>query len=252
MEKHITYTSHQKNYGEIYLNRPEKHNAISKQMTEEFMRCILEAKKDTIKFLVITGAGEKMFCSGGDLTSLHGNLSSDEAFNHLYPMKEVLAEIMTFPVPVICLLNGGALGGGCEIATACDLRIAKEGSKFGFVQSKLGIVPGWGGGTLLYEKVEPSFAFQWLLEGTVLEAPYLKERGWIQHIVADEEWKNTEKLLEPYISKSYEQMKVLKKQFKKKLSSIGLSSVMAEEVRNCAILWESEEHIQAVNKFLTR
>src|SRR5690625_5646758 len=88
-----------------------------------------------------------MFCAGGDLINFHGELTPDEAFSRLYPMKEVLYDIASFPVPTICLLNGDALGGGCEIATACDFRIAKETTKFGFVQSKLGIVPGWGGGT---------------------------------------------------------------------------------------------------------
>src|SRR5699024_12828906 len=101
--------------------------------------------------LIITRAGEKMCCSGGDLNHLQGDLSSDEAFKELYPMKECLYEPVSFPVPTVCLLNGDAVGGGCEIATACDFRIGKKGTKFGFVQSKLGIIPGWGGGELLYK-----------------------------------------------------------------------------------------------------
>lgn len=240
------------NYGQILINRPDKHNAISKEMAEEFKKCLAMANQDEIKFLVITGAGDKMFCAGGDLNDLHGNLTPDEAFLQLYPMKEVLYEIVSFPVPTICLLNGNALGGGCEIATACDFRIARYTSTFGFVQTNLGITPGWGGGTLLYEKVNPNFAYQWLLEARIFNAEKLEQTGWLHHVVKDEEMGNTEKLLKPYLIKSYKQMKILKNQYKKKISSLGLASLMNEEVRNCANLWDSKEHIKAVEKFLNR
>src|SRR5690625_4132257 len=104
-------------------------------MAKELMTILEEAKEDPPKFLVITGRG-KMFSAGGDLLDLHGELSADEAFSRLYPMKEVLFELVNFPMPTIGLLNGNALGGGCELATACDIRIAKNTSEFGFVQTK--------------------------------------------------------------------------------------------------------------------
>jgi len=234
------------------LNRPEKHNAVSKEMTKELMAILAEAKKDTLKFLVVTGKGN-MFCAGGDLHDLHGDLTTDEAFSCLYSMKEVLFELVNFHVPTIALLNGNALGGGCELATACDVRIAKESSQFGFVQTKLGILPGWGGGALLYEKVKPSFAMNWLMEASILKADYLMEQGWLHKTVANEEWEgNFNNILKPYISKSYEQMKLLKMQYKKKIASLSLSSFMSEEVKNCASLWETPEHKAAVSKFIER
>ncbi|HLR80307.1 MAG TPA: enoyl-CoA hydratase/isomerase family protein [Bacillota bacterium] len=252
MTKNIQYERNDKGYSIIRLNRPEKHNAISVEMVKELRNCLEQAKQDEVKCLVITGAGERMFCAGGDLNDLHGDLNSDEAFNHLHPMKEVLYEIASFPVPTICLLNGDALGGGCELATSCDFRITTPSTKFGFVQANLGIIPGWGGGVLLYEKVSHNFAYQWLLEAKVYPAEELKERGWIQHIVDDFEEKNIDNLLEPYLSKSYDQMKILKNQYKKALSANDLSSRMEEEVKNCAYLWTSEEHKQAVERFFQR
>lgn len=248
----IMYHKYAEGYGEICLNRPEKHNAISEEMVEELKVSLETAKQDSITFLVITGAGEKIFSAGGDLNYLHADLTSDEAFSHLYPMKEVLYEIVSFPVPTICLLNGDAWGGGCEIATACDIRISRETSKYGFIQTKLGIIPGWGGGALLHEKVNPSFAMQWLTEANTFVAGQLKERGWIHHIVTPEVWNDRDRLLKPYIQKSFEQMKIVKSQYKKKLSSLGLSSLMNEEVRNCAQLWDSKEHKEAVRQFFTR
>src|SRR5690625_1160156 len=149
----VNYAKHEDGYSVITLDRANKRNAINQKMASDFKACLKEAREDECTFLVVTGEGDKMFCAGGDLIEFHGDLLPDDAFTLLYGMKEVLFDLASFPVPTICLLNGNALGGGCEIATACDFRIAKEGSTFGFIQTRLGIIPGWGGGTLLYEKV---------------------------------------------------------------------------------------------------
>ncbi|MGP4106879.1 enoyl-CoA hydratase/isomerase family protein [Virgibacillus sp. L01] len=248
----IQYNTYEDGYGIIQLHRPEKRNAVSNEMASELKQVLETAKQTSIKFLVITGAGNRMFCAGGDLQNLHGELSTDEAFSTLYPMKEVLYEIASFPVPTICLLNGDALGGGCEIATACDFRIARENTNFGFVQTKLGITPGWGGGSLLYEKVHPSFAYQWLMEGEVYNASFLEKQGWLHRIASEEVWHDHQKLLKPYLSKSLDQMNILKMQYRKKLSILGFSALMDDEVRNCAKLWGSEKHKDAVQQFKPR
>src|SRR5699024_12527618 len=104
----------------IRLNRPEKHNAISVEMVKELRNCLEQSKQDEVKCLVITGAGERMIYEGGDLNDLHGDLNSDEAFNHLHPMKEVLYEIASFPVQTICLYIDDAFGCGYKVITTCD------------------------------------------------------------------------------------------------------------------------------------
>lgn len=249
----ITYEiNHQFGYGIMTLNRSEKRNAISQSMINDLGKYVKQAKQEAIKCLIFTGAGEKMFSAGGDLHYFHGDLSSEEAFSRLYDMKEVLYEIVSFPVPTVCLLNGDALGGGCELATACDFRIAKEDTHFGFVQSSLGIIPGWGGGVLLHEKVDPSFAYQWLLEATIYNAYDLQTRGWIHHIVPKDDWDQLEVILRPYLEKSLEQMKILKSQYKSKLSVLSFSALMSEEVRQCAQLWSSSHHREKVQQFLTK
>ncbi|WP_174613148.1 enoyl-CoA hydratase/isomerase family protein [Virgibacillus ihumii] len=247
----IQYIHHESGYGTIRLQRPDKLNAISAVMTDELKEALETAKQDNLKFLVVSAAGDRMFCAGGDLAHLHGDLTTDEAFSALYPMKEVLYDIASFPVPTICLLNGDALGGGCEIATACDFRIAREHTKFGFVQTKLGITPGWGGGALLYEKVHPNFAYHWILEGEMYDASYLFQRGWLHKVVPEHEWDDA-KLAESYLSKSRKQMHTLKRQFMKRTSVLGLSAAMSDEVRNSANLWDSVEHKEAVQNFRGR
>ena len=242
----------EKEYGVLTLNRPEKRNAISIDMARQLSSLLTEIKDRPIPFLVIKSAGEGVFCSGGDLSELHGELSEQEAYETLGFMKDVLSQIVSLPIPTIALLHGNALGGGCELATACDIRIAREGTKFGFVQSNLGILPGWGGGAILYEKVSPSFALQWLTEGEMHPAGFLLEKGWLHQLVDEVSWNDMDDLLQPYIRKSTKQMRYLKAQFKTAINSDELLDKMDIESRNTASLWASEHHQQVVQSFLNK
>ncbi|HLS35857.1 MAG TPA: enoyl-CoA hydratase/isomerase family protein [Bacillota bacterium] len=251
MNNYITYSFTENEYSVITLNRPSKRNAINLQMANEFFAAIEQAEEDRGKFLVIKSSDDNVFCAGGDLNDFHSELNVEEIFPHLYKMKEVLNALVTFPVPTICLLTGDAYGGGCELATACDIRIAREDTKFGYVQSNLGILPGWGGGVLLYERVQASFAFHWLTEGAILSAPYLLKQGWIHKNIAKEQW-NEKDILTPYMKNSYEQMTILKSQYNEKISFLSLAAKMNEEVRQCSVLWGSEHHKQAVQEILNK
>lgn len=236
-------------FGTIYINRPEKRNAISVEMAEHLSSLLNKIKESEIKFLVFKSAGDNVFCAGGDLNDFHEDLTENEAYETLHTMKQVLFQIVSFPVPTICLLQGDALGGGCELATACDIRIAKENTKFGFVQSNLGILPGWGGGAILHEKVHSSFAFQWLTEGAIHDATLLYEKGWIHEIVSESLWYEEEVILEKYLKKSILQMQYLKSQYIEALSLPTLFEKMEKESSRCANLWDSKEHRQIVKQF---
>src|SRR5690625_310257 len=242
----------QQQYATITLNRPEKLNAISKSMVSALTDVIEQTKSLDIKCLIITGAGDKMFSAGGDLTYFHSELSTDQAFERLYTMKDALYQLVDFPVPTIALLNGNALGGGCELATACDLRLAKEGTQFGFVQTTLGIVPGWGGGVLLYEKVDPHFALQWLVEGVTYSTAELLQAGWLHKIIQTDEWSNKQNILRNYLNKTVEQMKHLKFQYKQKLATLSLAAMMNEEVRQSAQFWGSPIHQAKIKQIMTK
>lgn len=242
----------EKSYGILTLNRPEKRNAISIEMAQKLSSLLTEIKNRPISFLVIRSAGEGVFCAGGDLNELHGQLSEQEAYDTLAIMKHVLFQIISFPVPTICLLQGNALGGGCEIATACDIRIAKEDTSFGFVQSNLGILPGWGGGAILYEKVPSSFALQWLTEGAIYPANFLLNKGWLHHVIAHENWHDLDAILQAYIKKSNQQMTYLKAQYHTAIDLENLGQHMEEESSRTAKLWSSEHHHQAVQSFLNK
>src|SRR5690625_457376 len=108
MDSLILYEKNQ--YGILTLNRPEKHNAISLSMAKQLKETLQKIKDDSIPYLVLTGAGMKSFCSGGDLKDFHGDLSTKELLTKLRFMKTVLLELLYFPVPTICLLQGDAFG----------------------------------------------------------------------------------------------------------------------------------------------
>ncbi|GGF11834.1 hypothetical protein GCM10010954_08090 [Halobacillus andaensis] len=235
----------------IKLNRSEKMNAITKVMAKELLQVIVESKNNPkVKCLVITGAGKEAFCAGGDLRELHGNLKEKEAYQILHPMKQVLYELATFPLPTFALLNGQARGGGCEIATACDFRYGLEDGEYGFIQGGLGITPGWGGGELLYKRIQADRAAHWLMESNMYSAEEAYRIGWLHKIVTRESLDTHRLLLAPFLQKSHRQLKIFKSQYLHSLSMHNVSSHMEEEVKNCASLWESEEHIRAVEKFI--
>lgn len=236
-------------YGTIYINRTEKHNAISVEMAQELSVKLEQIKDRPINFLIIKSAGDT-FCAGGDLNDFNGNLSEDEAYDRLHIMKQVLFQIVTFPVPTICLLQGNAYGGGCELATACDIRIAKETTSFGFIQSKLGILPSWGGGALLYEKIHPSFAFHWLTVGKMYSANFLHDKGWIHEVISEDNWEDEQMILKNFTQKTLEQMRYLKNQHIEALSIPILLEKMEKESARCSALWGSQVHKQAIKSFL--
>ena len=251
MNKEVEYIYDSRGFGTLFINRAEKKNAISGKIAKELNELIDEIEIDKIKFLVVKSAEGNVFCAGGDLNDLNDDLTEEEAYRDLTPMKNLVYKLTTFPLPTICLLHGKALGGGCEIATACDFRIAKEGTSFGFVQANLGILPGWGGGAVLYEKVDINFAYQWLLEAKMYSVDYLKENKWIDKIISNEEW-NENLILSEYLKRSRSQMQHLKSQYLERIDHKNLYAKMDLESKRCANLWESDTHKEAVQRFLNR
>lgn len=238
--------------GWITLNHAERYNAINYEMMDLLDRAIDELKHDdNAKVLVITGSGDKAFCSGGDLSAFHQLHTEEEAYTMLSRMGNVLFKLFTFPKPTIALLNGVAVGGGCEIASACDLRLAAPHVKFGFIQGTLGITTGWGGTTFLMQRVANDTALEWLLSSAKHSAAEGVAKGFIQKELGytKDEFQNW---LQPIANKT---IGVLKAYKQRRLDQIDLEKTkanMEEEIRACSKLWASKEHHEAVAAFLKR
>lgn len=234
------------------INRPDKRNAIDYDVMNELKAAIESAKNDpSIRAFVITGTGEQSFCSGGDLSVFHALHTKEEAFQMLSKMATILYSLMTLPVPTYALINGTAIGGGCEIATACDFRWAMPHAKVGFVQGKLGITTGWGGASMLFEKNATSPSLEMLTSSAIYSVDKAKELGFIQRvlpqgILEDAASAEIHHSLIPLASvlRSYKEALIAK------WEHTNLKERMLAEVTQCAFLWEQDEHHEAVAEFL--
>lgn len=235
------------------INRPDKRNAINYQVMDGLEQMLEEAEREpSIKAVAITGEGEKSFCSGGDISEFHELKTEEQAYAMLSKMGGLLYRLAVLPKPTVAVLNGMALGGGCELAAACDLRIAKSGTSAGFIQANLAITTGWGGASLLFERMNPTLALQLLIEGKLRSAHELEELGFINKIFEGNETDALENFLEDILLKEAGVLKSYKEALVEKFEAGNLKERMEKEIRRCAILWSKEEHHKAVSRFLNR
>ncbi|MEO1286274.1 MAG: enoyl-CoA hydratase/isomerase family protein [Chloroflexota bacterium] len=162
----------------ITFNRPDVLNALDFASMIAFWHtiCSLESD-DSLRVLILTGAGDKAFSSGGDLNELRDKVTEADARFFTHIMTDALHRMENLAIPVIGAINGYALGGGSEIALACDMRIVDANAKIGMVQIKMGLTPGWGAGQRLLRLVGYSKAMQLLLQGEILGADDLLKMG---------------------------------------------------------------------------
>src|SRR5699024_1732329 len=145
MEEPILFELQDKHIGVISLNRPEVMNSFSMSLLEEWNRILdeLEARQD-IRVVIITANGQKAFSAGADLKE-RKQMTDAQVTSTVALISKTIQRIAELPVPVIAAMNGAAIGGGMELALACDIRIAAENSKMGLTETSLAIIPGAGG-----------------------------------------------------------------------------------------------------------
>jgi enoyl-CoA hydratase len=173
--------------GIITLNRPKALNALNTALLNE-MGALLDdiAKNDEIKVVIITGGGEKAFAAGADISEMQSmNAMEGRAFS-ANGMKHI-SKLETIPQPTIAAVNGFALGGGCEVVMACDIRIASTKAKFGQPEVNLGVTPGFGGTQRLPRLVGPAIAKELLFTGDMISAERAYQIGLVNHVVEPEE-----------------------------------------------------------------
>ena len=166
----------------ITINRPDKLNALNDATMTELGRVIEEARGDAaVGGIVVTGAG-RAFVAGADIAELKAK-SSRESYALARRGQEVFRRFETSPKPVIAAVNGFALGGGCELAMACHVRIASATAKFGQPEVKLGTIPGYGGTQRLSRLIGRGRALQLLLTGEMIDAAEALRLGLVNHVV---------------------------------------------------------------------
>src|SRR3984957_5165618 len=167
----------------ITMNRPKVMNALNRKTVEELNTAFHAAKEDaTVKGIILTGTGEKAFIAGADIAELSA-IDGDKAGEFSANGQEVLSFIETLGKPVIAAVNGFALGGGCETAMACTIRIAAENAKFGQPEVRLGVIPGYGGTQRLPRLVGKGRALQLILTGDLIDAAEAYRIGLVNEVV---------------------------------------------------------------------
>lgn len=181
--------------GIITLNRPKALNALNGQLMLEISHLADEiAKDETVKVVIIIGSGDKAFVAGADITEMQP-MSAIEGRNWGKLGQATFAKIENLPQPVIAAVNGFALGGGCELAMACDIRVASERAKFGQPEVSLGITPGFAGTQRLARLVGRGIAKELLFTGDMIDAAEAYRIGLANRVVPAEQLMDTAKEL---------------------------------------------------------
>ena len=233
----------------VTIDRAEKRNPLSLGVLEELRRVFTAAANDfRLKLAVVTGAGSKAFCAGGDLTELSVCRGREEAEALATHGKAALDAIRLFPVPVIARLNGVALGGGAELALACDVRFAASSSTLGFVHGRLCISPPWGGGQDLVRMVGPAKALYLMASATVVTAEEGAGLGLIDEVCP------VERSFEAWFDERVSGMLAQPARVLRAYKSIALASLTSDrsaamrlETESFCDLWCHEDHWNAVD-----
>ena len=175
----------------LTINRPDKLNALNIQTIDEINQAFQEIYDNAdIKAVIVTGAGEKAFVAGADISEI-AELNELSARKFAENGQEVFAAIENCHKPVIALVNGFALGGGCELAMACHMRVATANARFGQPEVNLGLIPGYGGTQRLTQLVGKAKSFELSMTGDMIKAPEALSLGLINHVCEDLETANT-------------------------------------------------------------
>ena len=168
----------------LRISRPEALNAMNIDVIAELSRTVdIVGADESIKVVIITGAGEKSFCAGADISYMV-NIDPITAEKYASSAQSVLNKIERLEKPVIGAINGYALGGGCELAMVCDIRIASNNAKLGQPEVTIGIPPGWGGTQRLLRLVGPAKAKELVFTGRMVSAEEAFQLGLVNNVIS--------------------------------------------------------------------
>ena len=170
----------------VKINRPSKLNAMNIDVAKEIISTFKELDKDdSVRVIILTGEGDKAFSAGADIEYM-SKITPDESEVYAKLGQEVTATIENVTKPTIAAVNGFALGGGCEVAMSCDIRIASDNARLGQPEVTIGIPPGWGGTQRLMRIVGIAKAKELVYTGKMIKAAEAKEIGLVNNVVSQE------------------------------------------------------------------
>jgi enoyl-CoA hydratase len=235
----------------ITINRPDKRNALNIKTREEGAALLDELRKDeSVGVVVFTGAGDKAFIAGADIAEFAGRTAITQ--RDVMMGRSLFTAIDSFPKPVIAMVNGYCLGGGCELALACDIRIASATASFGQPEINLGIIPGGGGTQRLTRLVGEGKAMELILTGDIIDAQSAFSIGLVNHVVAADQLRaKTLEIANRIASRSPIALQ-LAKEAVKLASRSNLDEGLRREVDLFALCFSTEDKNEGVSAFLEK
>jgi enoyl-CoA hydratase len=236
----------------VTLDRPEALNALNHELLAELRDRLAElAGDETARALVLTGAGDRAFAAGADIKEMEP-MSVEEARSWGALGHECGWLLETMPKPTIAAVNGFALGGGCELALACDLRYSSTTAKLGQPEVTIGIIPGWGGTQRLARAVGIGPAKELILSGRLVDAEEALRLGLVNAVFApDELLEKTVELAQALAAKSPLVLAAAKELLNRSLQG-GLEAGLAEEAERFAQLFGSEDQAEGMRAFIEK
>ncbi len=235
----------------ITINRPEKRNALNIQTRQEGAAALDELREDeSIGVVVFTGAGDKAFIAGADIAEFAGRTAITQ--RDVMLGRSLFTAIDAFPKPVIAMVNGYCLGGGCELALACDLRIASETASFGQPEINLGIIPGGGGTQRLTRLIGEGKAMEMILTGDIIDAKTAHTIGLVNMVVPAEDLEAKTMEIANRISEKSPIALRMAKEAVRIASRSTLDEGLRREVDLFALCFSSEDKDEGVRAFLEK
>jgi enoyl-CoA hydratase len=239
----------------VTVNRPEKHNPLSRAVLAQLRDTFIQhGEIADLTLALVRGAGDRSFAAGGDLKEFMQIRSLAEAEALFDAGFAAFDAIRRFPVPVVAAVNGLAVGGGAELAVACDVRIAAPHARIGFVQGTLNISTGWGGGLDLMAHVGVGRAMALLGSARVLEAQEALAIGLVEAVAPDGTPfdESVARFIEPFLRQRPQVMRAFKAQAIAARFGAPRGEADAADRRHFALTWCHDDHWRAVERLLSR
>ncbi len=235
----------------VTVNRPDKMNALNIKTREEIIAAFKELGNEReVRVVVITGAGEKAFIAGADISEFSGRSALEQ--REIMQRSRAFDAMEDFAKPVIAMINGYALGGGCELALACDIRIASAKAKFGQPEVKLGLIPGGGGTQRLTRAIGEGKAMELILTGDMVDAEEAQRLGLVNHVVAPENLEARTMELANKIAEMSPIALAMAKKAVKNAARLNLAPGLEAESDLFALVFASEDKEEGVRAFLEK
>lgn len=235
----------------VIINRPDKLNALNLEVRANIAMALEQLRlDDDVRVVIITGAGEKAFIAGADIKEFEGK-SGVEGYQYIQT-GDVYSVVERFPKPTIAMIHGFCLGGGCEVAMACDIRIASEKAKLGQPEINLGLIPGGGGTQRLPRLVGQGNAMRLIYTGDIVDAASAESMGLVDQVVpVDQLEEKTMELAEKIATKSPAALKAVKESIRAAWQ-MPLDAGLRFEKAWFGLLFSTEDMDEGVAAFLEK